>query len=142
MLEGSGASGTTFGNPVPHGPASLKAYLDSHAAPKAGSGRVFILEGLHPDYIAVLGAHFKMHPSVFVDQERTVVISPYTQQSSDFLTLPGTGRMAQHFTMKYFELVGLPQHVLNFRMCCAETGRHIGVTRAKGEFMDVGIVRA
>ena len=83
MLEGDGAGGITFGNPVPHDPVSLKAHLDSHGTPKAGEGRVFILEGLHPNFIAVLGAHFKMHPSIFVDHERIVVISPYTRQESD-----------------------------------------------------------
>ena len=56
--------------------------------------------------------------------------------------LPSMARTAQHYTMKYFELVGLPRHVQGrFEMCCAETGRHVGVTRAKGVFMDAGIVQ-
>jgi len=144
VLESSDG-GVNFGPPVHHAPASLMSYLAAAPEPKKGAGagvsRVFILEGLHPEYIAVLGGHFRMHPSVFVDQERTVVISPFMHQSSDFFTLPAAARTAQHYTMKYYELVGLPPHVLNFRTCCAETGRHIGLTRAKGEFMDVGIVR-
>ncbi|KAK0612181.1 hypothetical protein B0T14DRAFT_439473 [Immersiella caudata] len=124
-----------------HTPTSLKRYLNHDPNPQPGTGRVFILEGLNPEYIAVLGGHFKMHPSMFVDHERTVVISPFTRQSSDFLTLPGTARTAQHFTLKYFELIRLPEDALGLRMYCAETGRHIALTRMKGDLMDVGVVR-
>ncbi|KAK0642141.1 hypothetical protein B0T16DRAFT_335285 [Cercophora newfieldiana] len=139
--DGRGDEGKPFKSPVEHAPKSLRGYLDDHPTPQPGHGRVFILEGLNSDFIAVLGAHFKMHPSLFIDQERTVVISPHSQQSSDFFTLPGTARSAPHFTMKYFEVVSLPQEVLSFRMCCAETGRHIGMTRIKGELLKEGVVR-
>ncbi|KAK4450466.1 hypothetical protein QBC34DRAFT_349219 [Podospora aff. communis PSN243] len=141
MLENDNTKAGTFGSPVQHTSASLKEHLSAQPAPQPGAGRVFILEGLHPEYIAVLGAHCKMHPAVFIDQERTVVISPKTQNSSDFFSLPSSVRTAEHLTMKYYELLSLPQKVVNFRMCCAETGRHIGMTRIKGELLDVGVVR-
>jgi hypothetical protein len=142
VLETGGNGDTTFGNPIQHDPASLKAYLDSKPAAGAGSGRVFILEGLHSDFIAVLGSHFKFHPSVFVEQERIVVIQPYARQENDLYRLPSVARTSQHYTMKYYEMVRLPPAAQNrFRLNCAETGRHIGVTRAKGEFLEAGIVR-
>ena len=56
VLEG-GQNGSSFGNPVVHDIASLKAYRKDQPGPPALTKlrRVFILEGLHPDYIAYLG---------------------------------------------------------------------------------------
>jgi len=132
-------SNEVFGEPAKHDPPSLKAYLETRAQSPdvADLRRVFILEGIHPDFVAVLGAHFKMHPSFFVEHERVVLF-----EECDTIVLPATTKMRQHYTMKYFELTRLPQSVQgNFTMCCAVTGRHIGVTRAKGKFLDVGVLR-
>lgn len=140
VLEG-GLDGSSFGKPVEHDAASLNAYLKAEpAAPKLR--RVFILEGLHPDYIAALGGHFKMHPSMFVDHERVIVISPFMEQGSDTFGLPSAAQTMEHRTFKYFEPIALPRNVQGcFKMCCAETGRHIAVTRVKGRFLDVGVLR-
>lgn len=136
----------TFGAPVDHDAASLKTYLEERAkSPQHGHlRRVLILEGLHPDYISILGAHFKIHPAVFLQHERVIVDSPKTTQDSDSLGLPSTAAMAtaQSCTMKYFELFALPERTRGiFKLSCTVTGRHIGVTRARGEFLDVGILR-
>ncbi|KAL8376858.1 hypothetical protein RB595_007811 [Gaeumannomyces hyphopodioides] len=140
VLE-SGTEGV-FGKPVGHGPLSLKVYLDSRAQSPSSADirRVIIHEGLHPDFIAVLGAHFKIHPSFFVEHERVIVNSPQASQGDDIPAIPA--RLRQHYTMKYFELIRLPESVQGvFKMCCAMTGRHIGVTRIKGKFSEVGVVR-
>lgn len=143
VLEG-GLDGSSFGKPVEHDAASLHAYLkDQPATPApAKRRRVFILEGLHPDYIATLGGHFKMHPSMFMDHERVIVISPFNEQRSDTFGLPSAAQTMEHRTLKYFEPIALPRNVQGcFKMCCAETGRHIAVTRVKGRFLDVGVLR-
>lgn len=143
VLEG-GLDGSSFGKPVEHDAASLNAYLkDQPATPApAKRRRVFILEGLHPDYIATLGGHFKMHPSMFIDHERVIVISPFNEQGSDTFGLPSAAQTTEHRTLKYFEPIALPRNVQGcFKMCCAETGRHIAVTRVKGRFLDVGVLR-
>lgn len=143
VLEG-GLDGSSFGKPVEHDAASLNAYLkDQPATPApAKRRRVFILEGLHPDYIATLGGHFKMHPSMFIDHERVIVISPFNGQGSDTFGLPSAAQTMEHRTLKYFEPIALPRNVQGcFKMCCAETGRHIAVTRVKGRFLDVGVLR-
>lgn len=91
-------SNGVFGKPIGHGPPSLKAYLETQAKlpGDANLRRVFILEGLHPDFVAVLGAHFKMHPSLFIEQERVIVNSARVSQESDALVLPALEGMRQH----------------------------------------------
>ncbi|KAK0741408.1 hypothetical protein B0T18DRAFT_354092 [Schizothecium vesticola] len=143
VLEG-GPDGSSFGQPVEHDAASLNAYLkDQPAAPApAKLRRVFILEGLHPDYIASLGGHFGMHPSMFIDHERVIVMSSFMKQGSDTFGLPSAAQASEHRTIKYHEPIGLSRNVQGcFKMCCAETGRHVAVTRVQGRFLDVGVVR-
>jgi len=141
----SGDSNMVFGEPVPYDPRPLNAFLETQRDNQPNTtawGRVFILQGIHPDFIAVLGEHLKMDPSFFLEHERFITSSMDIHQVSDTPALPGTARMRQHYTMKYYELVGLPKNAQGeFGVCCAVTGRHIGVSRVKGKFSDVGIMR-
>jgi len=140
-MEGS-PDDASFSEPTPYTPTTLQMYLSEsqRRANTSNLRRVFILEGLHPDFIAVLGAHFKMHPSMFVDHERVVVFSK--EGENDSPVLPGIARTSQHYTMKYFELVSLPKEAQgSFALCCADTGRHVGVTRTMGKFGEVGVAR-
>ena len=98
-----------------------------------------VLEGLHLDFISVLGEHLGLHPSIFVDHERVVINS---EKECDNVGLPSLLKSRKHCTMKYFQLFSLPKNVHGcFKMYCEATGRHIGVTRVAGAFSNVGILR-
>ncbi|KAI8633625.1 hypothetical protein F5Y19DRAFT_489092 [Xylariaceae sp. FL1651] len=135
------SDGRTFGGPVEYTPQALRDCLESQrerSSPEDPS-RVYILEGLHPSFITVLGDRFKMHPSLFTEHERVGVISHTALRESDTGILPAMTRTREHYTMKYFELLRLPQEIRGrFEINCSMTGRHIGVTREKGQFSDVG----
>lgn len=103
--------------------------------------RVLILEGMNPDFVGVLGQHFALHPSVFVEHERVVVMSKRAEGESDGFPLPSAVRSRDHVVLKYFEPMVFNQEPSSFRLVCAATGRHIGVCRDYGLFSDVGIVR-
>jgi hypothetical protein len=120
-----------------HTPQSLQEHFQNVRS--AHCSRAYILEGLHPDFISILGKHFGMHPSIFLDHERVVVNSA---RECDTVVLPSLLKSREHCTMKYFQLFSLPENARGcFKMCCQTTGRHIGVTRVKGEFSNVGILR-
>jgi hypothetical protein len=121
-------------------PESLKAHLETRPANDAN--RVYMLEGQNPNFIAVLGEYFRIHPSFFAEHERIDVIARGVERESDAVVLPTMAVAREHFTLKYFELFLLPDCLRNtFWLYCALTGRHIGATRFSGSFMEVGIVR-
>lgn len=133
-----------FSKPTEHDPQSLKEYLNNQVISSnvEHGSRLFILEGLRPEFIAAFGNHFKMHPSLFTEHERVVVMAPSALMEDDAVVLPGMTGNREHYILKYYEPLHLPEKVHSiFRMCCAVSGRHIGITRARGFFSEVGILR-
>jgi hypothetical protein len=121
-------------------PQSLKIHLETRPADDVQ--RVYILEGQNPNYVAVLGEYFRMHPSFFTEHERVDVIARGIGREGDAVVLPTMAVAREHFTLKYFELFRLPDCLRNtFWLYCAVTGRHIGATRFLGSFSEIGIVR-
>ncbi|KAK7981365.1 hypothetical protein PG988_003603 [Apiospora saccharicola] len=141
VMLASQASTTGFEQPVTYGaPQALKEHLDTRSPDTLN--RIYILEGQNPDLIASLGGYFKMHPSFFLDHERVDVIAQGAVRESDAMTLPSMVLNQEHFCIKYFELVSLPASLRGtFWLQCALSGRHIGVTRIMGSFLDIGVVR-
>jgi hypothetical protein len=121
----------------------LDLHLDNHDLGSArGKGRVIILEGINPKFIAVLGRHFKMHPSIFVEHERVVVMNRNAHGESDGMPLPSVTRSRDHRTLKYYEPLEFSSMApTSFRWVCGTTGRHIGVSRLDGRLTPVGVVR-
>lgn len=104
--------------------------------------RVYFLEGLGPEYIAVLGGHFDMDPSLFVFQERTNIWNLSGKPVSDEVHLPTwVDDPARELRLKYYEVRVFDTDFDDFALCCFRTGRHIGLTRMYGELSSVGIVR-
>jgi hypothetical protein len=114
---------------------------DTTDQPSRPRRRVLILEGMNPEFVGVLGKHFSLHPSVFVEHERVVVMSKRAEGESDGFPLPSVARSRDHVTLKYFEPMEFNEAPSSFRLVCASTGRHIGVSRDYGLFSDVVIVR-
>ncbi|KAK3391239.1 hypothetical protein B0H63DRAFT_558071 [Podospora didyma] len=101
--------------------------------------RVIILEGQAPAHISALGTHFGTHPSFFVDHERGQ--SPESFQAAaecDSTALPSVVR--DYITMGYYEPISLPADLLRFHVFCAESGRHISMTRVFGKFAETGVL--
>jgi hypothetical protein len=131
----------TFGEPTElYSATSLSDHLLKYGSrPRRRS--LYIVEGLGPGFANALGSHFALHPSVFVDHERVIVMNRKAEGESDGVPLPSMLRGRDHVTMKYFEPLWISRRPTSFRLVCGETGRHIGISRADDEFLHVAVVR-
>jgi hypothetical protein len=123
---------------------SFDAYLAHHMASITAERNVILVEGLSRQLISTLGSRFDIQPSFFVEHERTVIFTADPQEASDFPLLPSCIKWrtyADGLTMKYFEPMGFSPPPPSFGMVCAETGRHIGVSRVNGKIESVGVCR-
>jgi len=100
---------------------------------------IYMFEGMNRKVATILGNNFNMHPSVFLDYLRVWHFTPVSVGSTK---LASSLVMQRHVCMAYPELVALPETVKgNFKIKCEDTGRHVGVTRTKGKFDNVGMIR-
>jgi hypothetical protein len=65
--------------------------------------RIYIIEGLAPNFIADLADHFQMEPAFFMGQERTTQWGFSFEGSRNMLELPSLMDLAKSFTIKYYE---------------------------------------
>lgn len=93
--------------------------------------RIYVMEGLAPDYIAAIGGHFFMDPSFFQRQERTCVWSNEFTPTSDALPQPSLLDPEKTFHLQYCELRQFSDIVKNRPFFCHRTGRHVGMTPAR-----------
>jgi hypothetical protein len=104
---------------------------------------VYLLEGLARDFTGVLGEHFQLHPSLFMDHEK---LTPFgerlTGEGGGLPLLPSAVYGREHVSMKYHEPLVLSKKPTDFRNICDTSGRTIAVTRLMGEFSPVGIADA
>lgn len=131
-------------------PPSLATHLASISTAKPrGRRAVYILEGLGPTFASLLGAHFSLHPSFFVEHERVVVHDISRRGANDGVPLPSVMRARDHLRMRYHEVMAFDTEPRTFRWACGVTGKHIGVSRElkwdgspdEGDrFLDVGMV--
>ena len=121
----------------------LKHHLRSRRTiPDSDLGYVYILEGLQPEFVDTLGSHFRIHPSFFVEHERIVHFKEDAHLDCERDILPSMNPAREHFVLRYFEAIRLPENVRGiFRLYCAETCRHLAVTRFMGQFSEVGVLR-
>lgn len=135
------ANATEFEQPIMYDTLhGLKEHLETR--PTDTLNRIYILEGQNPDLIASLGEHFRMHPSFFLQHERVDVDAQGATRESDIMTLPSMALNREHYCIKYFEVISLPASLHGtFRLRCTTSGRHIGVTRIMGSFLDLAVVR-
>lgn len=106
------------------------------------SGSVYLVEGLSGEMINVLGSHFQLHRSVFMDHERLVACEGrLTGETGGLPFLPSAVAGRQHVSLKYHEPMVFSEPPQGFRRLCDTSGRHIAVTRLMGKFSDMGVSR-
>ncbi|ORX95318.1 hypothetical protein BCR34DRAFT_498565 [Clohesyomyces aquaticus] len=104
--------------------------------------RIYIMEGLAQDYVAVIGGHFFMDPSFFQRQERTCVWSNEFTPTSDALPQPSLLNPKKSFHLQYCELRQFETIMKNEPFFCHRTGRHVGMTPPRhAEESTTGILR-
>jgi hypothetical protein len=112
--------------------AELSAHLQLSSSEEATEslliGRIYIMEGLAPDFIAALGEHFLMDPTFFMRQQRTTLWGLSHEGSKQTPSLPSLIDSENVFLMKYYELRDFDT-IKTLSMWCTRTSRNITVTR-------------
>ncbi|KAF2878601.1 hypothetical protein BDV95DRAFT_478531 [Massariosphaeria phaeospora] len=104
--------------------------------------RVYIMEGLAQDFVAIIGGHFFMEPTFFQRQERTCVWSNEFTPTSDALPQPSILDPDSAFHLQYCELRHFNKAIENKPYFCHRTRRHMGVTSTRPkEKSTTGILR-
>jgi hypothetical protein len=104
--------------------------------------RIYLMEGLAPDYVSVIGGHFFMEPTFFQRQERTCVWSNDFTPVSDALPQPSLLSPDKSFHLQYCELRQFNKALENRYYFCERTRRHVGMTPARHkEESTTGILR-
>ena len=104
--------------------------------------RIYIMEGLAPDYVSVIGGHFFMDPTFFQRQERTCVWSNDFTPVSDALPQPSLLDPEKSFHLQYCELRQFNKALENRYYFCDRTRRHVGMTAPRHkEESTTGILR-
>jgi hypothetical protein len=124
----------------------LSAHLRDSSSGNSSIGRMYIMEGLAPDFNAALGNHFLMDPTFFMGQERTTIFGLSHQGSQQIPSLPSLRGSETMFLIRYYELrdFGIMK---TFNMWCARTSRTISTTGSTRpdlhdhEFEPIGIVQ-
>lgn len=122
------------------GPVSLAKHLSQKR--KGGKPRrtAYVFENMNRDVATVLGDHFRMHPSLFTNYERTVTTSSTSGGSCSVLT-SGLA-LQQYLSMSPRILVTLPSTLIKHApLRCSETGRYVSLTRVNGMLHSVGTVK-
>lgn len=110
----------------------LKVFLDTDAAGIASTNpihRFWILEGLHPAYIAVLGDALDVDPRLWMRHQRVNIRERPYREAGSLPVLPTLASEQQGFTFSYCQLVHLNYEPQTFTARCAENERHIALTR-------------
>lgn len=131
-LETNGSDGAAPASPPREfsDTETFRQYLGK--LPENHKNIVYIIEGVNRDFVGVLGPHFGIHPSIFMDYGRvtTVAVPPDRGQSSLLVSNYAT---RDYLCMSYQELVLLPDPVRGkFRTRCPDTARIIRSTRLNG----------
>ncbi|UPX11218.1 uncharacterized protein EKO05_0001838 [Ascochyta rabiei] len=90
--------------------------------------RIYIMEGLAPDFVAAIGGHFYMEPTFWLRQERTCVWSNDFTPVSDALPQPSLLNPQKSFHVQYCELREFNKALENKPYFCDRTRRHVGMT--------------
>ncbi|KAI1078830.1 hypothetical protein F5B20DRAFT_193927 [Whalleya microplaca] len=123
-----------------HDANTLQEYLRDHQR-LPNRRYVYLVEAYGPRTAIVLGNHFQLHPSFFVEHERVKTFSYDTSDRSDAVLLPSSLSTRDHITLKYSEPMHIHQAITEFGLHCHTTGRHITITRSRDQMLPVGIVR-
>ena len=125
-------------------PVALQSFLEatkgSGLAGRNTSRRLFLVEGVEPRFVRVLGHYFDIDPLLIVRQQRTASWESY-HQSGNTPTLPSLFEPSRSLSIPYYELHYYPQGLPDrTEWRCADSGRQVSSSRLPGTFDRVGIV--
>ena len=104
--------------------------------------RIYILEGLDPNYVEAYGSYFFMDPRFFVSQERNSLWN-LRDLESDIHDTPRLTSLIdpdKYFRVKYREVRQFGPQLKSWRTTCAVTGRHIAAIGFEGRLDSIGAV--
>jgi hypothetical protein len=119
-----------------HDADELRQYLGLWQNKQTTENTIYILEGLNQETIEIIGSHFDLHPSIFLDYIRSAQVPSYRKGHSSMLASSWATR--DHLVMTYRELLGVDVDAAELR--CARTDRDIARTRVNGNLDHVGIL--
>jgi hypothetical protein len=104
--------------------------------------RIYILEGLDPNYVEAYGSYFFMDPRFFVRQERNDLwnLGDLESDIHDTFPLPSLIDPDKYFRIKYREVRQFGPQLKDWRTTCALTGRHIAAIGFEGRLDSIGAV--
>lgn len=127
LLDAPAASQTKFEKTEFNNCAQLQEHFQS--SPRDHNHRrIYIMEGLAPDYVATIGGHFYMEPTFWLRQERTCVWSNDFTPVSDALPQPSLLNPEKSFHVQYCELRQFNKALESRPFFCHRTRRHVGMT--------------
>ena len=101
---------------------------------------LYMVEGLDPQYVSVLGDALQVDPNVFMRHERTVLWQ-YLHESAIVPQLPSLIDSNKSFTLDYCELVHFLQPFEHYAVRTAENERLVDATRIDNNWNKVGVVQ-
>lgn len=89
--------------------------------------RIYLLEGLDPNYVDALGSYFWMDPSVFVQHERNAAWNAQSSRADDrdVTPLPSLRNAETYWRLRYREVRQFGIDAPDWRTTCAVTGSHL-----------------
>jgi hypothetical protein len=119
------------------GPIDLQHYLDGSSPlySPACKRRLFLLEGMAPDYVEALGSHFEIDPYVFAEQ-----LLRGGTRDGETPRLPSRRDPDRYFTMQYIEARTFGEGMDDLGARCIYQDRKIWATKINSKFDGVGHV--
>lgn len=108
--------------------------------PSTCTRRLYLLEGLPAKYIEIFGSHLQVDPNLFARQLHAGFWDLAKDVGNSPL-LPSHPTCKISFSIRYVEVRDFGNAIRNFEMRCANQPRRISVSRFKGKFDGVGMVR-
>ncbi|WXC41208.1 hypothetical protein QX201_001024 [Fusarium graminearum] len=85
--------------------------------------RIYLVEGLNPQIVALLGEQLNVDPIFFVTHERTSTYLRWPYEPNLAPCLPSLLDGGQSFTASYYDVRVLSEQLGTFSVACAESGR-------------------
>lgn len=102
--------------------------------------RVYLQEGINPEFISVLGQELNVEPMFFVDHERTSHTLGWFNECNLAPQLPSSMDSSTSFTCSYYDLRATEPSLETFRAACADTGRDALTHRLRGEWQPTVVI--
>lgn len=116
----------------------LREHVDKADSVVRRVNSIYIVENLNRSTIEILGRHFSLHPSIFLDYIRSTQVPGCKKGFSSLLA--STCATRDHLVLNYRELLALPDEAAGIqRLRCAHTGRDIATTFINCDLDEVGV---